>query len=200
MKRSLRTLVIALLVAVPAITTTSCGDADPFAPQTTIERQDGLIGDLLGGLLNTAGSVLNLLGSILTGPDANGREVSAWIDRDGGTISTAAYTLTVPRGAVSTRTRFVIEPANNGSYTVELHAYRQGLLGQFSVGERGFNKQVLLTVSYAKARGVTDERKIGIVYIASPRDIEPQKTTVDPSDKDVTAELDHCSKYAMGQN
>lgn len=198
MKRSLRTLVIALLVAVPTIT--SCSDQSPFEPETTIERQDGLIGDLLGGLLNTAGNVLNLLNRILTGPDANGTAVHAWIDSKGGTVSTAAYTLTVPQGAVTTRTKFVIEPANNGSYTVELKAYNQGLLGLVSVGERGFKKPVLLTVSYANARGVTDERKIGIVYIASPRDIEPQKSVVDPRDKDVTAELNHFSKYAMVQN
>ncbi len=198
MKRSLRTLVIALLVAVPAIT--SCSDQSPLAPEPTIEQQEGLITDLLGGLLNTAGNVINLLGRILTGPDANGSATYAWIDGNGGTVSTAAYTLTVPRGAVSARTKFVIEPANNGSYTVELKAYRQGLLGLISVGERGFNKPVLLTVSYAKARGVTDERKIGIVYIASPRDIEPQKSVVDPRDKDVTAELRHFSKYAMVQN
>src|SRR5687767_3672638 len=121
MKRSLIALVTALLIAVPVIT--SCADVSgPDTATQTIERQDGLIEGLLGG-------TLRLLFSILSGPDANGSQVSAWIGSGGGTLKTAAYTLIVPQGAVSVNTKFVIAPLNDGTYTVKLNAYKQGLLG-----------------------------------------------------------------------
>ena len=195
MKRSLRAFLAAVLIAVPVLA--SCNEANsPVAPATTIERQDGLL-DLVGGVV---GGLVRLVGVILTGPDANGAEKSAWIGSDGGSISTAAYTLTVPRGAVSTRTKFVVAPTNTGAYVINLEAYEQGLLGLVNVGKRGFKKPVLLTISYAKANGVTNTSKLGIVYLATPDQVEIQPTTIDTRDKDVTAQLSHFSKYAMIQN
>ncbi len=201
MKRSFKALVVALLFAVPMLS--SCADTNTMGPEvsTSIERQDGLIGDLLGGVVDLVGGTLKLLGSILSGPDANGSKVTAWIDSDGGTIKTAAYTLTVPRGAVRTNTQFVIEPTNNGTYTVELAAYEKRLLGgMVSVGEKGFRKPVLLTISYKHASGVTNAKKIAIIYIESAAKVELQSSTVDTKDRDVTAKLNHFSKYAMVQN
>jgi hypothetical protein len=200
MKRSFKAFVIALLVALPMFA--SCADTNPTGPEvsTTIERQDGLIGGLVGGVVDLLGGTLKLLGAILSGPDANGTKVTAWINSDGGTITTAAYTLTVPRGAVKTNTQFVIEPANDGTYTVNLAAYEKKLLGMVSVGEKGFAKPVLLTISYAQASGVTNAKKIAIIYIESSSSAELQNSTVDTRDKDVTAQLSHFSKYAMVQN
>lgn len=195
MKRSFRAFLAAVLIAVPVLA--SCNEANsPIAPVTTIERQDGLL-DLVGGVV---GGLVKLVGVILTGPDANGAEKSAWIGSEGGSITTAAYTLTVPRGAVGTRTKFVVTPTNTGAYVINLEAYEQGLLGLVNVGKRGFRKPVYLTVSYAKASGVTDVKKLGIVYLATPTTIEIQPTSVDTRDKDVTAQLSHFSKYAMIQN
>jgi hypothetical protein len=201
MKRSFKAFVIALLFAVPLLS--SCADTtNPTGPQvsTNIERQDGLVDGLIGGVVDLVGSTVKLLGSILSGPDANGDKVTAWIDSDGGTIKTAAYTLTVPRGAVSTNTQFVIEPENNGTYTVNLAAYEKRLLGMVSVGEKGFAKPVLLTISYANASGVTNAKKIAIIYIESTSSVQVQGSAVDTRDKDVTAQLSHFSKYAMVQN
>jgi hypothetical protein len=203
MKRSFKALLTAMLIAVPMLA--SCSDVTgPVEPTTNIERQDGLLGDLLGGVIETAvdlvGGVVGLLGNILSGPDANGKVASAWIDSRGGTVKTAAYTLTVPKGAVSTKTQFVIEPSNTGTYMVELHAYQNGLFGKVEVGHRGFRKPVLFTVSYRNADGVENERKLGIIYIKSPKEVELQRTSVDSRDKDITAFLSHFSKYAMVQN
>src|SRR5688572_26788901 len=101
MKRSFRAFLAAVLIAVPVLA--GCNEANkPIAPVSTIERQDGLL-DLVGGLVGgVVDGVVKLVGVILTGPDANGAEKSAWIGSEGGSISTAAYTLTVPRGAVGT--------------------------------------------------------------------------------------------------
>jgi hypothetical protein len=199
MKRSFKAFLVAMLVAVPMLS--SCADT-PTSPEvsTTIERQDGLLGDLLGGVVDLVGGVVNLLGAVLTGPDANGSEASAWIGYEGGVVKTAAYTLTVPRGAVSTKTRFVVKPTNTGAYMVELDAYVNGLLGQVEVGSKGFKKPVLLTISYAQATGVTNEKKIAIVYVTSSSQGTLQPVTVDTRDNDVTAQLSHFSKYAMVQN
>ena len=199
MKRSFKAFATAVLIALPILA--SCNEVQgPLAPTTNIERQEGLVGDLVGGAVDLVGGVVGLLGNILSGPDANGSAASAWIDSNGGTVKTAAYTLTVPRGAVKAKTQFVIQPLNDGTYTVELEAYQKTLFGTTSVGEKGFAKPVLLTISYAKAEGVTNTKKLGIIYIASPTKVELQKTTVDTQDKDVTAQLSHFSKYAMVQN
>lgn len=195
MKRSFKAFLAAVLIAVPVLA--SCNEAsNPVSPVSTIERQDGLL-DLVGGLV---GGVLKLVGGILTGPDANGSEAYAWITSEGGTVKTAAYTLTVPRGAVSTKTKFVVKPTNTGAYMLELDAYQQGLLGLVNVGAKGFKKPVLLTISYAKATGVTDAKSIVIVYVTTSVDGVIQSTTVDTRNKTVTSPLSHFSKYAMVQN
>lgn len=199
MKRSFKALLAAVLIAVPMLA--SCNDVQgPVVPATNIERQDGLIGGLLGGVVDLVGGVVNLLGSVLTGPDANGSAVSAWIDSDGGTIKTAAYTLTVPRGAVVRNTKFEVKPTNTGAYMLELKAYEKGLLGLVSVGQKGFRKPVLLTISYARAEGVTDVRKLGIIYIVSPEQVELQQTSIDTGNRTITSPLSHFSRYAMVQN
>ena len=199
MKRSFKALLVAVLIAVPMLA--SCNDAqNPIAPTTNIERQDGLIDGLLGGVINTVGGVVKLLGSVLSGPDANGEAVSAWIGSEGGTLRTAAYTIVVPQGAVTRKTQFEIWPLNNGTYTVELKAYQQGLLGKVDVGVRGFQKPVELRFSYAQAQGITDLKRLGIIYIQSPERVELQKVWLDTTNRTITAPLGHFSKYAMVQN
>jgi hypothetical protein len=199
MKRSFKALLTAVLIAVPMLA--SCSDIQgPAVPPTNIERQDGLLGGLVGGLVELVGDVVGLLGSILSGPDANGDAVYVWIDEDGGTIKTAAYTLTVPRGAVSRNTRFEVKPTNTGAYMLDLHAYQKSLFGWVNVGSKGFRKPVFLTISYAKANGVTDVNKLGIIYIESAKEVELQQTSVDTRNKTVTSPLSHFSRYAMVQN
>jgi hypothetical protein len=200
MKRSFRAFFVALLLAVPLAGCADINNPTEPTPSQTIQTQEGLIGDLLGGVVDLVGSTVKLLTSILSGPDANGTKVTAWIDSDGGTIKTAAYTLVVPRGAVRRNTQFVIEPENNGTYTVNLEAYEKRLLGLVSVGENGFAKPVLLTISFDKASGVTNERKIGIIYIQSRSKVELQNSSVDTRNNTVTSKLNHFSKYAMVQN
>ena len=197
MKWSSKALVAALLLTIPVLS--SCSEQpDLLAPPTQVVAgpQEGLLGDLLGGVVNVVSGVLN----ILSGPDANGKAVSAWIDEDGGTLSVAAYKLTVPRGAVSKRTLFELAPANDGTYKVELNAYRQSLLGRVEVGSRGFDRPVLFTVSFANANGVTDPRKLIIIYLRNDGTAEIQPGVIDQGHETVTSPLSHFSKYALMQN
>jgi hypothetical protein len=192
MKRSFKALLAVALVVTPLLT--SCSEArDPVGAAPTLEPQSGLISDLLGG-------TLKLLSVVLKGPDANGEEVSAWIGPQGGTIKTAAYTLTVPANAVTKSTRFDLEPMNDGTYTVELHAYQQGLLGLVDVGGKGFQKSVSLTFSYKNALGVENPSKLVILWIRPDGKLEVQNCDVNKSSNTITGSLDHFSKYALAQN
>lgn len=195
MKRTLKALLVATLVATPFLS--SCSEqTDPTTASTVVQPQDGLIEDLLGG-------VLGLVGSLITGPDANGEDASAWIGSAGGTVSTAAYKLTVPAGAVSQPTRFRIEPTNTGVYAVDLSAHKKGGLLNLSlieVGSKGFAKPVKLTIKYANATNVQQPSDLVIVYIRSNGTIELQTSVVNTTAKTVTSPLSHFSKYAMAQN
>lgn len=195
MKRTLKALLIATLVAAPFLS--SCSEQhDPTSANAVVERQDGLIGDVLNGLLG-------LVGSLITGPDANGDAVTEWIGPAGGTLTTAAYTLTVPAGAVSEATRFRIAPTNTGTYSVDLSAYKKrGLLGLslIEVGSQGFAKPVKLIISYANATNVQSAPDLVIIYIRSNGTIELQTSIVNTTTKTVTSPLSHFSKYAMAQN
>ena len=194
MMRSFKTLLVAILLATPMLS--SCSESvDPTSVDPVVQPQDGLIGDLLGGLVG-------LVVTIITGPDANGDTVTKWIGSGGGTLSTAAYTLTVPAGAVSKSTRFKIAPTNTGTYSVDLSAHEKGgLLGLslIEVGSKGFAKPVKLTVKYANANNVRSAADLVIVYISS-QGVEIQTSIVDTTAKTVSSGLDHFSKYAMAQN
>jgi hypothetical protein len=197
MKRSFRALTAALLIATPILS--GCGDIqDPITPTPApaVQPQNGLIGGLLGGVVGLISGVLN----ILTGPDANGAEKSAWIGSNGGTITTAAYTLVVPKGAVYESTRFTVKPTNTGTYSLDLTAERKSLLGTYDIGSKGFAKPVSLTISYAKANGVVDPRKLIIVYLRPDGKAEIQPSSINTSTKAVTSTLGHFSKYALVQN
>lgn len=195
MTRSFKALLVALLLATPILS--SCSESvDPTSTAPVVQPQDGLIGDLLGGLIG-------LVGTIITGPDANGDAAEKWIGSGGGTVTTAAYTLTVPAGAVSQSTRFRIEPTNTGTYSVDLSAHRKGgLLGLslVEVGSKGFAKPVKLTINYANATNVQDPKGLVIIYIRSDGTVVTQTTVVDTTAKTVTSGLSHFSRYAMAQN
>ena len=192
MKRSFKALLTLALVVTPLLT--SCSDVrDPVGTAPSLDPQAGLISDLLGG-------TLKLINVVLKGPDANGEAKAVWIGAEGGTITTAAYTLTIPANAVTQSTRFEIEPANDGTYTVELHAYQQGLLGLVDVGSKGFQKPVLLKYSYQNAIGVENESKLVILWVRPDGKVEVQNCDVNKQANTITGSLNHFSKYALAQN
>ena len=202
---SRKVLIAALLLIAPVVT--SCSDQqDLTQPSTQVVAgpQEGLLGDLLGGvvggLLNVVGGVVDGVLNVLSGPDANGNVARVWIDEDGGTVSVAAYKLVVPRYAVSQATLFELKPVNDGTYKVELHAYRRINGVNVEVGHLGFNRPVTYSVSYANARGVVDPRKLFIAYLRPDGKAEIQPGVIDLYRKTVTSPLSHFSKYALAQD
>jgi hypothetical protein len=192
MKRSFKALLTLALVVTPLLT--SCSDVrDPVAANPSLDPQAGLISDLLGG-------TLKLINVVLKGPDANGDAKSVWIGTQGGTITTAAYTVTIPANAVTKSTRFDVAPMNDGTYTVQLHAYQQGLLGLIDVGSKGFKKPVELTYSYKNAVGIENPSKLVILWVRPDGKIEVQNCDNDKDTKTITGSLSHFSKYALAQN
>src|SRR5687767_259996 len=137
MKRSMRAFSAALFAAMPLLAC-SPDTSVRTAREATLRAhpQAGRLSGFRGVFAGWFRGVLNILGCSA----ANGSETSAWIGSGGGTLKTAAYTLTVPKGAVSSNTLFELEPANDGTYKVQLTATRNGLLGTINVGAQGFRK------------------------------------------------------------
>lgn len=125
------------------------------------------------------------------------REVSRLIGASGGTLNLAGHTLTVPEGAVSVPTVFVLTIPPSGRVEVELQALVSTLSGLVDVGEEGFDRPVTLSLTYAWASNVTDPSTLKILHLREDGSAEPLPTTVDPTGKTVTARLHHFSRYCM---
>jgi hypothetical protein len=118
----------------------SCSDYSPTAPPIAAptQAQDGLLGDLLGVVTNLLGSVLKVIVGVV---DPNGipvhavkwapshvnqvRSVSGTIGYSGGSLSIAGsdFTITFPRGALSSPTAITIISDASGyvSYDMRPH-------------------------------------------------------------------------------
>lgn len=130
-----------------------------------------------------------------------GSSAAALIGSGGGTISVAGHVLTVPAGAVSRPTRFTMAVVNDGYVEVELNATVPQSRGPgIDVGEKGFDRPVTLQLNYAWAAGDVDASRLQIVWVKEDGSLETLSSTADSGTKTVTADLDHFSKYAIGQN
>lgn len=132
-------------------------------------------------------------------------DVSKLIGIDGGKISLAGHTITVPAGAVTTPTLFTMTLKTTGYIDVDLSATVTDLLGNvIDVGEKGFQKPVTLTLTFARSPNVPDEldditilRMLGGTHDEGH---EPLETELDSETKTVSAELDHFSGYCLADN
>jgi hypothetical protein len=127
-------------LALTAFVAISCSDYSPTAPQIAAptQAQDGLVTDLLGGVVGTASNVVDrLLGPVLKvigfRTDPNGievravqwdrdhddrtRSVSGTIGFDGGTLTipSSDFTITFPEGALTEPTAITIT-SDGGRY------------------------------------------------------------------------------------
>jgi hypothetical protein len=125
-------LVLATLVSF------SCSDYSTAPKAAPTVAQDGLLGDVVGGLVGTVGNLLKVVEGVI---DPNGievravqwapshvnqvRSVSATIGYNGGTLSIPGsdFTITFPRGALSKSTAITIVSDASGyvSYDMKPH-------------------------------------------------------------------------------
>jgi hypothetical protein len=116
----------------------------------------------------------------------------------GGALGVGIHSLSVPAGAVSNATIFTMVAPSANRIQVDLSAVSSTVLGLLNVGERGFGKPVVLTLSYENAIGVKDETHLRIGELLSNGEIgEVLETTVDTSAKTVTAKLPHFSTWVV---
>ncbi len=173
------------------------GDS-PLAP-SAVQPQAGLISDALTLLKAPPASSYKLI----TEPALLGDlDLSKLIGINGGTISIAGITLTVPKGAITIPTLFTVAALPTGVIDASLTATTTNLLGLLTdVGSIGFKKPVTITMSYARATNVKDPSKLFLVYYDySKNKLVPLKSTVDTRNRTVSAQVDHFSKYGMAEN
>ena len=130
--------------------------------------------------------------------DLGGLSISGVIGILGGTLNLGGHTLVVPPGAVTVPTLFTLTLPTDKYVNIDLLATVQTLLGGLlNVGEKGFNKPVVLSMTYKRATNVTDPSKLFIAYM--PRYGAPEKlpSIVDQNKKLVYSVLPHFSKYCM---
>jgi len=186
----------AKLAIVVALATTSC-DRGPVAPEIPADPQAGLIGNLLNGLTGSS-SPFQLVTDPLSLTLGN-LAATKIIGPAGGSISLNGHSIVVPAGAVSLPTLFTMTAITDGHITVDLSAVAWLLGRLIDVGERGFSKQVTLTLSYANNTSITDPSRLVIVHLNGSRS-EVLPTTVDTVNKTASAKLNHFSKYCLATN
>jgi hypothetical protein len=172
-----------------------CNPGDSHPLESSTEPQE-LLGGLLGG--NRVSGYTLVKAPLLSPSELS---ISATIGSNGGELTLLGHTLTVPVGAVTRPTLFLITVLPTGYVEVDLTASITGLLGNLlDVGSRGFLKPVPVTLSYASATNVEDPRWLTILRVNSLlgyRQYEVMPSTVDRDRKTVTAELDHFSRYVI---
>lgn len=188
-----RTSVLAILVAALFVGG-ACETVTEPIPQTDrieAEAPDELLGGVFRflfrttlTLVETTVKVVEQLGMALIGPL-------------GGVVEVADHALQVPASAVSSPTVFSMRAIEGTTIEVELRA-RDASTGE-DVGEKGFDRPVRLSLSYADAN-VRDPSTLTIVRIEADGSKTKLKSTVDRENQQVIAELDHFSRYALCRN
>lgn len=162
----------------------SCGDPAPTAPASP--RTTGPQADLLGGVVDLAGSSLQKLGLLKCTPMPAATATKV-IGPAGGTITVGPHSFTVPPFALN-RWVTITATAPSGKYNRV----------QFTPDGLQFQRSASLTMSYANCNllglltpkhiaYVNDDLKI-LYYLLSVDDLLGKK---------VTGKVDHFSEYAM---
>lgn len=132
--------------------------------------------------------------------DIDDLDVSKLIGPDGGQITLAGHTLTVPEGAVDQVTLFTMTVVTSGYVEVDLTAETE-LLG-IEVSE--FEKPLTLSLTYARSPNVPEDlSRLGIYVMKgdSHKDgHEPLESTVDAEEKVVIAQTDHFTGFCLAAN
>jgi hypothetical protein len=194
MTRSFKSWATTLVLVTPLLT--SCAELADGISAPTGERDHAEIEGLVAFPTDAMAPVAGLLWG---GTDADAPEVWKWIGPEGGTLSTGAYTIIVPEGAVSDSVWFGIEPSNNGSYSLELYA--ESKAGEHSYDHPvEFIKPITFEIKYEGAINVTDPTKLSMVYVPPKGGSELQATSIDSLAKTARCQMRRFAKYALVQN
>ena len=195
-----RSAFIRSIVAIAAtLILASCADSAGPENESPVQPQAGLISDALTLLKAPPPSEYTLI----TEPTLLGDlDLSKLIGLNGGSISVAGITLTVPKGAVTVPTLFTVAALPTSVIDASLTATTTNLLGLVTdVGSIGFKKPVTITMSYARATNVKDPSKLFLVYYDYANNkLVKLPSVVDTKSKTVSAQVDHFSKYGMAEN
>ena len=122
--------------------------------------------------------------------DAGEFTISGMINRQGGTLSYAGYTLVVPRNSVLHPTVFTLHTLSTGFLEVELTATSTGSKTENDVGNRGFSVPVLLSIPVGSD---VDPASVLVAWVRPDGLLEAMPSTVDGNV--VTGRLTHFSQY-----
>jgi hypothetical protein len=187
-----------VLVAGVSCTSDTTGVDTPAAPETQAEptvETSLLLGELLGGVTQSVGVIVDLLGGVVTtlleitglldcstqSYDVEYETIGPW----GGSIQVGNHLLVIPRGALTTYVRIKAEQMPGSTNSV-----------RFSPEGLKFNKSAVLTISYGNCRNV--ELPKAIVYTTENFDVLEILRSVDFFRwRKITAPIDHFSRYAV---
>lgn len=205
------THVLVLLVAVSLLGCEQATIAEPEAAtgSDTIVDPQALLGlPLLGGrnranddeytLIRDRLDLGHLIGDLVE------LKVSRLIGIEGGKLSLAGHTLTVPPGAVNSPVLFTLQLLPTGIVEVDMTAAKAlGILGRV-LNISQFSKPLTLELSYARSPNVPDDpSRMLIVYapgLLGYRNLQPMPSEVDAQRKVVRATIDHFSRFCMASN
>jgi hypothetical protein len=189
--RRFTTLALALVLVAGLSCTASDTTAplDPSAEQQQSAPSFGLIGDLTGVVTDLTGTVVGTLGSVtdllLCSPQPYAVTTKS-IGPKGGVIRVGSHTLQIPGNAVSGTVQITAEQIRGSTNSI-----------RFSPEGLRFQKPATLTMSYENCALVLLQKKI--VYTNEKlKVLEVLQATLDLfKKKQVTAPIDHFSRYAI---
>jgi hypothetical protein len=122
---------------------------------------------------------------------------SAVIGSEGGSVSLLGHSIVVPAGAVAEPKLFSITSVPGGYVEVDLKAGEDGVWAEDS-GDEAFQVPVTLTLTYERSTNVSDPSQLVVLRLNGvDGDAEALPTQVDTGTQQITAHLDHFSRYAI---
>ena len=177
---------LALALALAATATVGC-TTSPIEPERSSKPELSLVGGAIGGaqtvLKNTTGLILGLVSCRPLTPE----DGSQWIGPKGGTLKVGEYTLVVPAGALDRQVKITMQQVRDTVNSV-----------RFGPEGLKFARSARLTMYYYNCRQLPGGREHKIAYVdESLRVLESPKSRDDEKRSEVSADIDHFSRYAV---
>lgn len=180
----LRRFALALFTA----TTAAAGcTSDPVAPEPQPTADLSLVGGLAGPTTTVLGRTTSLILGLVRCLPLDPKTGARSIGPAGGTLRVGEYTLNVPAGALDRTVRITMQQVQDTVNSV-----------RFAPEGLRFNRPARLTMSYDNCGAVPNGRDHRIAYVdESLRVLEAPASRDDGRNDEVTADIDHFSRYAV---